>query len=70
MKIAEVNELAEHKPFRPFTERLDNGAAYTFSESRNFGAPKNYAVVFHLGDTSWTMLDLDGIAEVTPQFPS
>ncbi|MBI4659104.1 MAG: hypothetical protein HY735_09690 [Verrucomicrobia bacterium] len=67
MKAADIKDIAERRPFRPFSVRLNNGAQYTFSEPRNFAAPKDYRVIFYFGDSDWTMLDLDSIAEVIQQ---
>ncbi|MBM3878850.1 MAG: hypothetical protein FJ387_03900 [Verrucomicrobia bacterium] len=67
MKVEDVKEVVERQPFRPFTVRLNNGARYTFSEPRNFGAPKNYRVIYYFGETDWVMLDLDSIAEIIHQ---
>ena len=67
MKAAEVRDLVERRPFRPFTVRLNNGAVYQFAEPRNFAAPKDYRVIFFFGDSNWTMLDLDSIAEITQE---
>ncbi len=64
MKAADLKAVAEREPFHPFTVRLTNGAQYTFSHPRNFGAPKNYSVIFHFGNSQWVMVDRDTIAEV------
>jgi len=64
MKVADIRDVAERQPFRPFTVRLNNGAKYTFKGPRNFGAPRNYRVIFYFGDTEWVLIDADSIAEV------
>ena len=64
MKVADIRDVAERQPFRPFTVRLNNGAKYTFKAPRNFGAPKNYRVIFYSGDTQWVLIDADSITEV------
>ena len=35
MKVAEIKDLVERRPFRPFSVRLNNGARYTFEDSRS-----------------------------------
>jgi hypothetical protein len=65
VKPADIKDVAERQPFRPFTVRLNNGAVYRFDQPRNFGAPEDYRVIFHFGASNWTLLDLDSIAEIT-----
>ena len=38
MQVADLKEVVEREPFRPFTVRLNNGAQYTFKTPRNIGA--------------------------------
>ena len=64
MKAADIKEVAERQPFRPFTVRVNNGAQYTFTEPRSLGAPKDYHVVIYFGDTECVMIDTDSIAEI------
>ena len=64
MKVADIKDIAEREPFRPFSVRLNNGAKYTFKSPRDFGAPKSYRVIFHFGDSEWVLIDADSIAEV------
>jgi hypothetical protein len=64
MKATALKEVAERKPFRPFAVRLNNGARYSFTESRNFGAPKNYREIFFFGDSEWVLIDSESIAEI------
>ncbi|MCX8091929.1 MAG: hypothetical protein N3I86_13520 [Verrucomicrobiae bacterium] len=64
---ADIKSVAERQPFRPFTIRLSNGTQYTFSEPRNFAAPKDYRVIFYFGDSNWVMLDLDTIVGIIQQ---
>lgn len=45
MKAADIRELAERQPFRPFAVRLSNGASYTFREPRQSGAPRDYRII-------------------------
>jgi hypothetical protein len=64
MKVEDVKRLAERQPFRPFAVRLNNGAQYTFNESRNFGAPGDYHLLFFFGESDWAMIDTDSVVEV------
>lgn len=64
MTATALKEVAEGRPFRPFTVRLNNGAEYTFSEPRNFDAPENYREFFFFGKSEWVLIDLDSIAEI------
>jgi len=48
MKTAELKRIAQRRPFRPFGVRLSNGARYFFNEPRQFGAPKDFHVIFFL----------------------
>jgi hypothetical protein len=64
MKAAEIKDIAERQPFRPFAVRLNNGVQYTFNQPRNFGAPEDFRVIFHFGQSKWTMIDPESIAEV------
>ncbi|MBI4662566.1 MAG: hypothetical protein HY735_27445 [Verrucomicrobia bacterium] len=67
MNATALKEVAERKPFRPFAVRLNNGVQYTFSEPRNFGAPKDYREIFYFGESEWVLIDLDSIAEIIRQ---
>ncbi len=64
MKVAEIKSLAERRPFRPFSVRLTNGAKYTFKDAKDFGAPKDYHVVVHFGESELVLIDTDTIAEI------
>ena len=64
MNATAIKDVAERQPFRPFTLRLNNGAQYAFSESRNFGAPKNYREIFFFGDSEWVLIDTESIVEI------
>ena len=44
--------------------RLNNGTQYTFSEPRNFGAPKDFREIFYFGDSEWVLIDLESITEI------
>ncbi len=48
----------------PFAVRLNNGMQYTFSEPRNFGAPKDFREIFYFGDSEWVLIDLESITEI------
>jgi hypothetical protein len=64
MKASAFKEVAEGQPFRPFTIRLNNGAEYTFSEPRNFGAPKDYREIVFFGESELVLIDPESIAEI------
>ena len=64
MNAAAIKEVAERQPFRPFAVRLNNGTQYTFSEPRNFGAPKDFREIFYFGDSEWVLIDLESITEI------
>jgi hypothetical protein len=59
MKVDGVNWLAERQPFRPFSVRLVNGARYTFKKAREFGAPKDYDMIFFFGERQAVRIDTD-----------
>lgn len=64
MKVAEIREVAERRPFRPFTVRLSNGAQYRFPEPRSLGAPQDYHILFYFGETQAVLIDTESIVEV------
>jgi hypothetical protein len=64
MEVADVKKLAERQPFRPFIVRVNNGEQYTFSEVRNFGAPKDYHVIVFFGDSELLLIDTESITEI------
>ena len=64
MKVAEIKNLAERQPFRPFAVRLSNGAQYTFKESREFGAPRDYHIIFHFSESESVRIDTENIVEI------
>ena len=64
MNTAALKEVAEGRPFRPFTVRLNSGAKSTFNEPRNFGAPENYREIFFFGKSEWVLIDPDSIAGI------
>lgn len=56
--------VAERLPFRPFAVRLNNGAQYTLNSPREFGAPKDYHMIFHFGESEAVRTDTDSIVEI------
>ena len=64
MKVQEIKELVERQPFRPFSIRLNNGAQYNFTETRNVGAPKDYHLIIYFGDSESVRIDTDSIVEI------
>jgi hypothetical protein len=64
MKVAEIKELVERRPFRPFSVRLSNGAQYTFKESRDVGAPKDYRLIIYFGKSEAVRIDTGSIVEI------
>jgi hypothetical protein len=64
MKVDQIKQFVERQPFRPFAVRLTNGVQYTVNEPRNFGAPRDYRVLFFFGDSDWVLIDTDNIAEL------
>ena len=64
MKIADIKEVAEREPFRPFTVRLNNGAQYNFQSPREIGATRSYNMIFYFGETTAARIDTDSIVEV------
>ena len=64
MKVADIKEVAEREPFRPFSIRLNNGAQYTFKSPREIGATRAYNMIFFFGESSAARIDTDSIVEV------
>jgi hypothetical protein len=67
MKVREIKELIERRPFRPFAIRLNNGARYTFSDPRDVGAPRDYRLLIHFGQSDSVRIDTDSITEIIEQ---
>ncbi len=67
MNVATLKEVAEHRPCRPFALRLNRGAQSTFSEPRNFGAPKPCREIFYFGDAERVMIDPERLTEIIRQ---
>ena len=64
MKTVEIKSLMERQPFRPFSVRLNNGAQYTFKDSRDVGATKDYHLLFWFGRSEAVRIDADRIVEI------
>ena len=64
MKVADIKEVAEREPFRPFSLRLNNGAQYTFNSPRELGATQEYNMIFFFGRTTAARIDSDSIVEI------
>ena len=64
MKVADIKEVAEREPFRPFAVRLNNGAQYTFKSPREIGATRTYNMIFFFGESTAARIDTDSIVEV------
>ena len=64
MKTAELKRVAQRRPFRPFGVRLSNDARYFFRESRQFGAPMDFHVIFFFGQKDWALIDTENIVEI------
>ena len=64
MKVVEIKDLVERRPFRPFSVRLNNGAHYNFRDSRDVGAPKDYRLLIYFGKTEAVRIDTDSIVEI------
>ena len=64
MKDSEIKSLVERQPFRPFAVRLSNGAQYSFKEAREFGAPKDYHMIFFFGESEAVRIDTERIVEI------
>lgn len=64
MKVSEIKDLVERRPFRPFAVRLNNGAQYTFKDSRDIGAPKDFRLLIYFGKSEAVRIDTDSIVEI------
>ena len=64
MKVSEIRDLVERRPFRPFAVRLNNGAQYTFKEARDVGAPKDYRLLIYFGKSEAVRIDTNSIVEI------
>lgn len=64
MKVAEIKDVVERQPFRPFKIRLTNGAQYAFTSPRDLGAPRDCHLIFYFGKSESVRIDSDCIAEI------
>jgi hypothetical protein len=64
MKVADIKEVVERHPFRPFAVRLNNGVQYTFGDPKDFGAPKDFHMIFFFGESEAVRIDTDSIVEI------
>ena len=64
MKVAEIKDLVERNPFRPFSVRLSNGAQYTFKDSKDVGAPRDYRLLIYFGKSEAVRIDTASIVEI------
>jgi hypothetical protein len=64
MKVADIKDVAERSPFRPFSVRLNNGAQYNFNTPRELGATGSYNMIFYFGETTAARIDTDSIVQV------
>lgn len=65
MKTADIKEVVEREPFRPFTLRLSNGVQYTFKQPRDIGASKDCSMVFYFAEPRGAVrIDAENIVEV------
>ena len=64
MKVAEIRDLVERRPFRPFAVRLTNGAQYSFKDARDVGAPKDFRLIIYFGKLEAVRIDTGSIVEI------
>ena len=64
MNFNEIKNLVERQPFRPFGVRLSNGAQYSFNDPREFGAPRDFHIIFFFGQTDAVRIDTENIVEI------
>lgn len=65
MKVADLKDVLEREPFRPFTLRLNNGAQYTFKTPRYLGASQNYGMIFYFAESGGAArIDSDSVVEI------
>ena len=64
MKFSEMKNLVERQPFRPFAVRLSNGAQYSFNDAKEFGAPRDFHIIFFFGETEAVRIDTENIVEI------
>ena len=64
VRTTDLKRFAKKKPFRPFGVRLSNGARYFFTEERDFGAPKDFHMIFFFGQSDAVRIDTENIVEI------
>jgi hypothetical protein len=64
VKVSDIKNLVERQPFRPFGVRLSNGAQYSFNEPREFGAPRDFQMIFFFGKSGAVRIDTENIVEI------
>jgi hypothetical protein len=65
MQVADLKEVVEREPFRPFIVRINNGAQYTFKTPRNIGASMDYGMIFYFGEPRGAVrVDSENIVEM------
>jgi hypothetical protein len=64
MQATVLKEMAERHPFRPFSVRLNNGVEYAFETPRDIGAPRDFHMIFHFGESQAVRIDTESVAEV------
>ena len=64
MISTKIKNLVERQPFRPFGVRLSNGVQYVFTEPREFGAPKDFHMIFFFGETEAVRIDTENLVEI------
>lgn len=67
MKVAEIKDIAERHPFRPFSIRLNNGAMYRFGQPPDFGVPQEYHLIVYFGRADVVLIGPGSVVEVMPQ---
>jgi hypothetical protein len=65
MQVADLKEMIERQPFRPFSIRLTNGAKYTFKSPRFLGASQDCGMIFYFAEPRGAVrIDSDSIVEI------
>ncbi len=64
MQVADIKDLIQRDPFRPFSVRLTNGAEYEFLNRDDLGSPKDCHMIFHFGESQAVRIDTSSIVEV------
>ena len=65
MQVAEIQDMIEKEPFRPFAVRLNNGVLYAFNARRELGATQDYSIIYYFGPGGGSVrIDRDSIVEI------